>query len=208
MIDEERLKRTFEMIRKEISSLNTEIIAMKREILALKNAFENQAHLRHISGTQNKPLFKSLNFRRIKPYFQSSTRNDGVQALRQQSGNSQAHNLDNSALDKETSAQLSTAINNLKTDLKQKFKSLTKQEFLIFSKIYTLQEELNAVTYTDIASQTGLTENAVRDYISRLIHKGIPIIKERINNRQVILKIPQELKKIATLENLTKLKRF
>ncbi len=102
---------------------------------------------------------------------------------------------------------LSSILEDLKKELKQKFKNLTNQELLIFSLIYTLNEELGEVSYKDISLRANLTESSVRDYISRLEHKGIPLIKERKNNKMIILKIPDELKHISTLDNLTKLNK-
>lgn len=104
-------------------------------------------------------------------------------------------------------SSLSTILEDLKKELKQKFKNLTNQELLIFSLIYTLNEEKSEVTYKDISIKANLTESSVRDYISRLEHKGIPLIKERKNNKMIILKIPDELKHISTLDNLTKLSK-
>jgi hypothetical protein len=104
-------------------------------------------------------------------------------------------------------SNLSTILEDLKKELKQKFKNLTNQELLIFSLIYTLNEEKSEVTYKDISIKANLTESSVRDYISRLEHKGIPLIKEKKNNKMVVLKIPEELKHISTLDNLTKLSK-
>ena len=59
-----------------------------------------------------------------------------------------------------------------------------------------------------IAIKAGLTESSVRDYISRLIHKGIPLKKERINNKSIVISVPDELKSLATLDNLTRLKQY
>lgn len=100
---------------------------------------------------------------------------------------------------------ISNLLNNLKKDLGEKFKRLTKKEFLIFSVLYTLEEETGKVTYSDIAKRTGLTESSIRDYISRLVNKKIPIIKEKINNKLVILRISKELKDLATLDKLSRL---
>jgi len=102
--------------------------------------------------------------------------------------------------------EISLLIDNLRQDLKDKFKTLTKQEFLVFSVLYTLEEELDIVTYKDLANRTGLTESSCRDYISRLEHKGLPIVKEKVNNKIIVLRIPRELKDIATLDSLSKLK--
>jgi predicted transcriptional regulator len=102
---------------------------------------------------------------------------------------------------------LSAILEDLKKELKQKFKNLTNKELLVFSLIYTLGEELGEVSYKDIAMKANLTEGSVRDYISRLEHKGIPLLKEKKNNKMILLKIPDELKHISTLDNLTKLNK-
>ena len=104
-------------------------------------------------------------------------------------------------------SNLSAILEYLKKELKRKFKNLTNQELLIFSLVYTLNEEQGEVSYRDIARRANLTESSVRDYISRLEHKGIPLIKEKKNNKMIIIKIPDELKHISTLDNLAKLSK-
>lgn len=107
--------------------------------------------------------------------------------------------------DKKELSKLSKIINNMKQDLKEKFRNLSKQEFIIFSAIYSLEEQSKEISYKDLAISTRLTESSIRDYIARLIHKGIPIIKEKINNKTVLLKISPELRNLATLDMLSKI---
>ena len=97
-------------------------------------------------------------------------------------------------------------MNTLKADLKAKFRSLTGQEFYIFSVLYTVEKSQEMVTYSDLAKRTGLTSSSIRDYIQRIIRKGIPLIKEKINNKVTVLKVPIELRNIATLDNLMRLR--
>ncbi|MGB9707901.1 MAG: hypothetical protein ACPLXC_01045 [Candidatus Pacearchaeota archaeon] len=104
--------------------------------------------------------------------------------------------------------QLSNIVSNMKQELQEKFKKLTKQEFFVFSVLYSLEEEKSKVTYRDIALRAKLAESSVRDYVSRLEYKGIPLVKERINNKVVSLKISPELRNIVTLDSLSKLVRF
>ncbi|MBS3073789.1 hypothetical protein J4465_03285 [Candidatus Pacearchaeota archaeon] len=101
--------------------------------------------------------------------------------------------------------QLSDLVSNLKKELKDKFKGLSKQEFSIFSALYSLEEQSKEISYKDLAISTGLTESSIRDYISRLIHKGIPIIKEKVNNKTVMLRISPELRNISTLDILSRI---
>ncbi len=102
-------------------------------------------------------------------------------------------------------SKLSSLIENMKQDLKEKFRNLSKQEFIIFSALYSLEEQSKEISYKDLSIFTRLTESSIRDYIARLIHKGIPIIKDKINNKTVLLRISPELKNIATLEILSKI---
>lgn len=194
MVDEEKLRRTFSKIREDISSINNEILALKTEINTLKTTLKPSTHVStHPRQLDPKSRHTNQEFSRIKPYFSNSIGNNGVSTDRQ------THS-------RQTDRHVKIA-ESIERDLIDVFKSLTSQEFLIFSVLYTLQENLKrSVTYKDISGRIGLTESTVRDHISRLIDKGIPIIKEKVSNKQVILRISDELRKIATLENLAKLK--
>ena len=78
---------------------------------------------------------------------------------------------------------------------------------LIFSTIYTLGEQKNTeITYKIIATQLSLSESSIRDYINKLINKGIPIEKTRQNNKIILLKISQDLKNITTLATIQSLR--
>lgn len=102
---------------------------------------------------------------------------------------------------------LAEVMDTLKSDLKKRFKSLTKQEFYIFSVLYTVEKSQESVTYSDLAAKTGLTSSSIRDYIQRIIRKGIPISKEKLNNKVTLLKIPPELRNLATLDNLLRIRK-
>ena len=153
----------------------------------------------------------SLKFKGIKPYFNSSIGNKGVSTLRQQTDNKQTDTFDTffGIKQPEEKPNLSSFVKGLKQELRLRFKNLTKQEFYIFSLPYTLTEEKNRpITYKDIALRANISESSVRDYISRLINKKIPILKQRINNKSVVLKIPEELKHLETLDNLTNIHKY
>jgi len=83
-------------------------------------------------------------------------------------------------------------LDNLKKEIRLKFKRLTTQEFKVFSAIYQLEQEQKQVDYTLLSNKLKLSESSIRDYISRIIFKGIPIIKQKINNKQIILHISQD----------------
>lgn len=103
-------------------------------------------------------------------------------------------------------SDLTKLMESLKSDLKDKFKVLTKQEFYIFSILFTLDKTQNTVTYRDLASKTGLTSSSIRDYVQRIIQKGIPLVKDKLNNKLTVLKIPPELRNLATLDNLMRIR--
>jgi predicted transcriptional regulator len=97
-------------------------------------------------------------------------------------------------------------VENLKSDLKVKFRNLTKQEFKVFSAVYILEEEQGNVDYRNLAKYLNLTESSMRDYIMKLQKKGIPVVKTKVANKKVLLNIRQELRQIAPLDALMKVR--
>jgi predicted transcriptional regulator len=83
---------------------------------------------------------------------------------------------------------------------------LTDQEILVFSILYQLEEETGFTDYKTIAQKLNLTESSIRDYIGRIIKKGIPVEKKRINNKNIRLTLSKNLKKIATLSTILQLR--
>jgi len=98
------------------------------------------------------------------------------------------------------------SLDSIKKEIRIKFKRLTNQEILVFSTIYQLEEEFGSADYKTISKKINLTESSIRDYVRRLIVKGIPIIKEKVNNKEIKISISQNLKKIATLSSILELR--
>ncbi len=222
------------ILKDEMRELNQSLSQILKQFKQFLPSNTSPTHAQHMAKT---PTHVLPNQAPNKPYFHSSIGNRGVPTDSQQIVNRQSNTLNRTSApiqhiqpiqdpskllkvlpytiedfqEKKTNfdAQgLSTMVANMRKDLQEKFKKLTKQEFLVFSILYTLEEEQGQVTYRDIAARANLAESSARDYISRLEHKGIPLVKERINNKIVLLKIPQELRNIATLDSLSKLVRF
>jgi hypothetical protein len=105
-------------------------------------------------------------------------------------------------------SEILDSLDNIKKDIRRKFKKITKQEMLVFSTIYQLEEQEQEVDYKKISIKLGLSQSSIRDYIQRIIDKGIPIEKEKLNNKKIILHISNELKKIATLQTIIKLREI
>ncbi len=233
MVDN-NIKEAFSKIKQDMNNLKHEIKEMKHEISKISYAFNallqarvprnvpnfSRGFIKRDFGTHlsSKP-YKTPYSQELKPKTPISIGNEGVSALRQQIGNTSAHPIQvrrqeirediqevQKMQEPETSKSLQDNVEKLKKALKDVFKTLTKQEFYVFSLVYQLEDELKRpITYTDLASRTNLTPNSLRDYISKLIVKKVPIIKEKINNRQILLKIAPELRNIETLDNLLKI---
>lgn len=162
--------------------------------------------------TQNMVLerLNSLN----KPF---STGNEGVPTDRQtdqQTDNKHQNYLKRPFLSQkeppqnsiEDAAKILDSLDSLKKEIRIKFKQLTDQEVLVFSTLYQLEEEQGPVEYKILAEKIGLTESSIRDYIGRLLKKGIPVEKKKINNKQILLSISQSLKKVASLSTILQLR--
>lgn len=134
-----------------------------------------------------------------------STGNDGVPTDRQtdRQTNQQIFRRDNAL---QRAREIIDSLDNLKKEVRIKFKKLTEQEVRVFSLLYQLEDEGELVDYPLLAQKTNLSESSARDYIHKIIKKGIPIIKEKLNNKRIILHISQDLKKIASLDTILRLR--
>src|SRR3989338_8595454 len=167
------IKEAFSKVKEDMDVLKMEIEKMTKKIEETKQnnlqdiptqESETQT-IQQIIPAQNYP-FKPLNPQNI-PF---STGNRGVPADRQthQQTDKQAENSIESA------AKMLKSLDNLKEEIKQKFKKLTEQEWIVFSTIYQLDNEAGFSDYRGLAERLKLTESSIRDYVARLIKKGIP----------------------------------
>ncbi len=100
------------------------------------------------------------------------------------------------------------SLDALKKDIRIKFKRLTEKEMQVFSLLYSLEQQGEIVDYPLLSSKLNLSESSIRDYIGKIQKKGIPIIKEKINNKKILLHISPDLKKIASLDTIIKLREI
>lgn len=108
--------------------------------------------------------------------------------------------------DFERAKNILDSLDSIKKEIRLKFKRLTPQEMSVFSTLYSLQEQnFTEITYKLIANNLNLSESSIRDYINKLIKKGIPIQKIRQNNKKITLSVSQDLEKIASLSTIKKL---
>ncbi len=78
--------------------------------------------------------------------------------------------------------------------------ALTKREKEVFMALYALEEELDKVSYLDLARRLGMTVELVQSYISNLVDKGIPLLKRYINNNAYI-RIDPAFKSVQAKKN-------
>ena len=183
------------MFSKKSDKLQEEINSLKQEIAYLKGLIQGsignkgvqtdtlQTHNKQEEGIKTDTLGTTLNHLTIKEQELGTTNKKDIDAI-----------------------ELIHLMNDFKETLKRKFKSLTDQEFFIFSVIYALEEQQGAASYKDIAEKAGLSESAVRDYIRSIIKKGVQLEKEKANNKIVFLRISKELKSIVPLDSLISLR--
>jgi hypothetical protein len=219
------IKEAFSKIKEEILLLREEISILKSQInnVQLSNSTDIPTHNQTIPTHNSVQLSNSTdipthnqtipthNNTVQSPYysnFNSSIGNDGVPTDKQT--NNQTHQqtqIPTHKSDFKQASDILESLDNIKKGIRLKFKRLTPQEMLVFSHLYTL-EELNfkEITYRTIANKMKLSESSIRDYINKLINKGIPIDKVRQNNKIILLKVSSDLKNIATLATIQSLR--
>jgi len=77
---------------------------------------------------------------------------------------------------------------------------LTRNEQEVFIVLYTLGEE-KSVTYRDIAKQLNMSETLVMNYITNIIEKGVPVIKDNEDN-EIHLRLDPEFKNLQAKQNI------
>ena len=228
----DKIKQAFSKVKEDIFKLSQEIFRLRNEIQDLKNLLnstiktiqkpsQETSTLRQITPTETKgssthsSTLRQTEEALISQNLGVSTGNEGASTDRQTDTSTDRHTIKpNSIYIKEPKQEpekkpvdvenIIASLDTLKKDLRLKFKRLTKQEFLVFSTLYSFENQ--EVDYKKLASRLRLSESSIRDYISRMIVKGIPIKKEKLNNKQVILHVSPELKKLASLETIMQLR--
>lgn len=195
MAEEEVVKEVSEessVLKKEIESLKGEISSIKEMISGISSSFssilatnQQKNPTSPASSTPNTPLF--------------STGNRGVPT--DQQTDTQTAEARKEAANQDMLAMMES----IKSELKIKFRNLSKQEFKVFSAVYILEEQ-GGVDYRNLAAYLGLTESSIRDYVMKLQNKGIPVVKTKINNKKILLAVRQELRQIASLDALMQIR--
>jgi hypothetical protein len=214
---DEKIRASFEKVRKDIDFLTEQIITLRRELEEIKRIKTN---FRQESSTGNEGVpadrqtdtqtynrFSSFVDETFSPAYCIPTDNPTQNPTDVQQTDTklqQTNTYSNTSF--QNAKELTELVNTLKNDLKSKFRSLTKQEFHIFTMLFTVDKSQKSVTYKDLEVKLSLSESSIRDYIQKIIKKGIPIEKEKINNKVTVLRIPEEIRHISTLDNLLRIR--
>ena len=210
-----RVKEDILTLSDQISQLNSEIQEIKRTLSNLDRQTDRQTN-RQISQTEaqnfqtdNYAPFHNMPLGPLKrPNSNSSIGNEGVQTDRQTNRQTDRH-IQKDPLEKiREVSQLIESLDEVKIELRSKFKRLTNQEMAVFSTIYQSEEQGFIVDYPLLADKLSLSESAIRDYVTKIIQKGVPIQKNKENNKKIILSIAQEIKKIANLSTIQNLREI
>jgi len=213
-MDEIKIKDAFQKVKEDIDFLKKDINFLKNTLFYIKS------QLNHISTDTLKnptnptnPSTHNINFKPLNGQNLSiSTGNQGASTDRQTDRQTDTFIKKSEKNNKNNENSLNNALKTLdsldsiKREIRLKFKRLTKQEFLVFSTIYQLNEEIDHVDYRALSERLGLTESSIRDYVGRIIKKGIPLNKEKINNKNISLSISQNLRRVVSLPTILQLR--
>ena len=235
---EEKIKEAFSKVKQDIQILGNSVSQIKSEIYEIKQllrAFHNDLNtqklhqiaenntstLRHINtthpvtSTDNTTVPQEVGGLKT-PNLGISIGNDGASTDRQTdtSTDTSTHILPEKPIktlesDIKKAYEILDSLDALKKGIRIKFKRVTSQEMSVFSTIYQLEEQDPRLSnYKDISKKLNLSESSIRDYVQRMINKGIPIKKHKINNKKLLLSISPELKKIASLSTILQLREL
>jgi len=234
-IKENQIKQAFKKIKLDIFNINKELTTLRLELNQLKNYFltltkqlqttkiPQKSTSTHKQLNSTHPAISTHssthNFPLQPPNSQNltiSTGNQGVstdrqtdrQTNRQTQNQTKIQEIQQKTTPQTPPEEILSQLDSLKKETRLKFKRLTNQEMLVFSTIYQLEQEGKQATYKTLSNKLGLSESSIRDYIKRMITKDIPILKEKINNKKIILHVADSLKKLATLDTLISLREL
>jgi DNA-binding MarR family transcriptional regulator len=230
-----KVKQDIDILKKEIFLLNEDLIETRKSLIEVCNILKEFSKEKkenemgrvpslykdipthpelNLADSFNNPTH-NLSQNPLKPQkMDISTGNWGVPTDRQTDRQTDQHTEKGSYNDGNLSSgssidnavQILESLDNLKKELRLKFKRLTEQELLVFSTLYQFSEGEGHTDYKSLSEKLSLTESSIRDYIGRLIKKGIPIEKVKINNKTIHLSVSPNLKKIASLSTILQLR--
>ncbi len=207
-MDDEKIKKAFQNVKQDIDSIKFTLDSLKKEIFDLNSSIKSQQNI-STQTPENSTIstHSSTQIDFFKPLKHQnsliSTGNEGVPTDRQTDRQTDRHKKINTINE---AAEILDSLDNVKKELRLKFKQLTDQEIIIFSTIYQLDEEIGFSDYKTLSKKLSLTESSIRDYVGRLIKKGVPVEKNKINNKNIYLKISENLRRVVSLPTILQLR--
>ncbi|MBS3162887.1 HTH domain-containing protein [Candidatus Woesearchaeota archaeon] len=195
-----------------IITLNSKIELLNKRVSDLEDKLEKKEDLieKEFLDKVNKPLLEELDQNGSISEEKTLVRNSDRVSPKETKGflaTPQRH-LDTPSTPLRHSGTLHNIdFEELKADLNKTFFSLTNREFKVFSAIYSLEEQNKApATYQELAQFLDLSSSSIRDYISELIRKGTPIVKEKNRNGMVYVSISKEFRSLNLMSKLLSLR--
>jgi len=227
------IKESFFKVKQDIASLQDEIVSLEESVKETRNYMVDiceviqklhekidliskkqdlflSTHNSKTTTTTTHPSTLPHEIEGLKsPNLGFSTGNGGVSTDRQtdrQTHNRHINTPKFQDISVDNAAELLDSLDSIKKEIRLKFKRLTDQEWMIFSTIYQLDEEQGPTDYKSLATKLNLTESSIRDYVGRIIKKGVPVEKNKVNNKNIQISVSQNLKKIASLATIVRLR--
>ena len=207
------IKEAFKNVKEDMDFLFQELQEIKRTLSEITTQItKTPSKFGKHPTTNNKSIENLLSNPLKTPISQFSTGNQGVPTNQQTNQQTNQHPPISSGNKEITNihkvSEILNSLDELKKEVRFKFKKLTNQEMLIFSTIYQLEEEGFVVDYLTISNKLNLSEISIRDYVRKITKKGIPLNKLKENNKKIVFSIPQDLKKIASLNTIIDLREL
>jgi len=200
------LKSLIEKQNQELQEIKANIREHNVSFNLLKRTLDRQTHRQANIDTPSFPVDTSTDTSTVNYPLEAvkssnsviSTRNKGVSTDRQ------THRQTDNRLNQ--ASKVIETINEIKEEVRIKFQALTSTEMKVFAILYQLEEQGLVVDYQLLSQYLQITESSIRDHIGKIIKKGVPVEKTKENNKKIILKISKNLKELASLETIQKLR--
>jgi len=215
-------------IQEAFSKVKKDIEFLYQEINELKTTLKDiESYIKSPTPNSNTPTLQHQTptlQHRIEPpngkILDSSTGNGGVPTLQQTNQQTNQptlqptlqHPLISDGKDKlnelQRVSEIIGSLDTMKKEIRVKIKKLTGKEMAVYSLIYQFEDQGLEVDYSLISEQLQLSEISIRDYVRKISNKGIPLNKIKTENNKVMLSIPGDFKKLASLQTLLSLREL
>jgi len=198
------VRNAFSKVKEDISNLKVDLESNKHLLNEIKkNISELNERLTFLNDfIKNKPQKEPI-------FFKTSIGNEGVFNDQQRStmiNDEQQSTTMNNNQQPSTMTSSKSVSNLLDPQFVKKIRDLTDREYSLFIKIYELNSLKEEISYSELANRLKLTEGTIRGVVTRIIAKGLPLIKERFFNKKSSLFIDPDFFKPFLLPDLMKLR--